>query len=99
MRGGERKGAGRKTGTFGKNNRVKMSITLPKGLLAWLKRKEMSQSRVIEKALNILRNDEYVTTSNELKCPECGCSPLRLKNLGGGEYVSKCDFCIFEQSF
>lgn len=48
MRGGKRKGAGRKPG---KDNRRKSTITLPQDLWDWLNAQPDSQSVTIEKAL------------------------------------------------
>ena len=48
MRGGKRKGAGRKAGTA---NRKKISITLPVDMVEWLREQDLSQAKTIEKAL------------------------------------------------
>jgi len=51
MRGGKREGAGRKAGSVKHNNRKKISITLPMDLVEWLRAQDLSQAKVIEKAL------------------------------------------------
>lgn len=51
MQGGKRIGAGRPQGTYGKNNRVKTTITLPGKLIEWLDRQPASRSISLEKAL------------------------------------------------
>ena len=52
--GGARKGTGPKPG----NARLKTSITLQKDMLEWVKQQEGSISRVVERALLILKNKE-----------------------------------------
>ena len=52
MKGGKRKGAGRPLGT---KNRKKISATLPMELVKWLREQDLSQAKVIEKALNAWR--------------------------------------------
>ena len=52
MKGGKRKGAGRPLGT---KNRKKISATLPMELVEWLRKQDLSQAKVIEKALNAWR--------------------------------------------
>lgn len=51
MRGGKRKGAGRKVGSTKNDNRKKMSITLPMDLVEWLRKQDLSQAKTIEKVL------------------------------------------------
>ncbi len=55
MRGGKRKGAGRPPGTFKKNNRKKISITLPIDLVEYLRKQDLSQAKTVEKALRQFR--------------------------------------------
>ena len=57
MRGGKRKGAGRPKGST-KVGRVKFTITLPPELKAWIDRQTLSQSRVIQRALEEYRQRE-----------------------------------------
>ena len=56
MRGGKRKGTGGKKPKLppGKK-RVKGSITLPAKWWAWLRKQDQSQSKVIEKALEVYK--------------------------------------------
>jgi len=56
--GGARKGAGRKTGSVGKNNRHKSTITLPVELWKWLNKQPLSQSKEIESAILLYKNQE-----------------------------------------
>jgi len=58
MRGGERKGAGRKASP--ETNRRKSTITLPVDLWEWLNDQPLSQSKEIEKLILLAKSDKRI---------------------------------------
>jgi len=65
MRGGARKGAGRKVGSTKTGNRKKISITLPMEMVDWLRRRDISQAKTIEKAIESYRIDRSLITLSD----------------------------------
>ena len=56
-RGGKRPGAGRKKGSTGKDNRIKISVRLPEKLVKWLKL-QPNQTEAVETAIKKLMEKE-----------------------------------------